>query len=901
MKISRHIRVLFCILFLHAKIFSQCSLAAAANYSFDCLTSTAVASLTIIGSSGPFTITSSPPAINSTTTSNLAQGVYNITITISPTCSTFVQLTINNPYNPGNLVFTNTNVTCYGGNDGASIATFQNSNGPPFSYTWTSGGSPGQSTQTAVNLTAGIYSVTVKDSQGCTVSNSVNITQPPDIQTFFSNTMTTCFGGTLNTAVTTTGGNPAFTYSINGAALTGTLANGILAGTHTVITKDSKGCLKTNTLQINQPPQPLISYSITAPLCPGSSNGSATVTVSSAPLPYSYTWQPVSGFTNSLGGISAGNYTVLVKDASSCITKSVVVVVPAVNINVTVNIKPENCSAADGTATLNVTGGNFPYTFTTIPIGSHPSNVLTNLSSGSYTTFIKDANGCVDSLVYMVGNLSTVSVSVSSFTPVLCYNQCSGAVVLSVQNAVSPVTYSASGSPTTSSNVISNMCAGYHIIRVVDGIGCPATTTINFPAPAAFSYSASAPSAICFGNNITMNAIASGGSPGPYNYIWNPGNISGQLVTTSPAATTVYSLNVYDANNCTLPPYIFTVNVAPPLSININSSATGICPGTTAQITPTITGGDGNYIYDWQPGNTTSSTLYVQNIEIPTYTLFVKDGCGSPTAVRIVTINLFPVIVPQFSTSASSGCEPFCTQFINTTPKSGGAIWNYGDKPFEQAGNTTSYCYQKAGTYNLKVTVIDSNSCKAAHTYSNAIHVLQAPRADFITTPKIITLNNSENVLIENTTANGSTYEWFKEGVFISSANNITYSFSDTGCTRFKLIARNENNCSDTIQKNVCVIEGFNFWIPDCFTPDNDNLNETFIPKGTAWVEKNYLFEVFNRWGTRIFHTNDSTQGWTGKASENISDPSDVYLWRVSVTDNLDIAHEMKGFVLLLK
>lgn len=860
-----------------------------------------MASLTIIGSSGPFTITSSPPAINSTTTSNLSQGVYNITITISPTCSTFVQLSINNPYNPGNLVFTNTNVTCYAGNDGASIATFQNSNGPPFSYTWSSTGQPGQSNQTAVNLIAGVYSVTVKDSQGCTVSNSVSITQPPEIQSSFSNTLTTCFGGTLNTAVTSVGGSPPYTYSINGTALTGSVVSGLFAGTHTVITKDSQGCLKTNTLQINQPPQPVITYSFTPPLCPGSTNGSATVTVNNAPTPYSYTWQPVASFANSISNIAAGNYTVLVKDASSCITKSVVVVVPAVNINATVNISPENCSAMDGTATLNITGGNFPYTFTTLPIGAHPTNVLTNLSSGSYTTFIKDSNNCLDSLVYVVGNLSTVSVSVSSFTPVLCYNQCSGVVVLSVQNAVSPVTYSASGSPTTSSNMISNMCAGYHIITVVDGIGCPATTTISFPSPAAFSYSASAPSAICYGNSITMNATATGGAPGSYNYIWNPGNISGQLISVAPVATTVYSLNVYDANNCTLPSYIFTVNVAPPLAININSSATGICPGTTAQITPTITGGDGNYIYDWLPGNTSSASLYVQNIEVPTYTLYVKDGCGSPTAVRVITINLFPVIIPNFSVSASSGCEPFCTQFINTTPKSSSAIWNYGDKPFEQAGNTTTYCYQKAGSYNLKLTVTDSNACKTAYTYSNVIRVFQSPRADFITSPKIITLNNSENVMIENTTANGTSYQWYRAGVFISSGKDITNSFSDTGCTGFKLIALNQNNCSDTTDKVVCVIEGFNFWAPDCFTPDNDNLNEIFIPKGTAWVQKNYLFEVFNRWGTRIFHTNDPATGWNGKASGSDSHPPDVYVWRVAVTDNLDIAHEMKGFVLLLK
>ncbi|MGZ4090120.1 MAG: T9SS type B sorting domain-containing protein, partial [Bacteroidia bacterium] len=430
--------------------------------------------------------------------------------------------------------------------------------------------------------------------------------------------------------------------------------------------------------------------------------------------------------------------------------------------------------------------------------------------------------------------------------------------------------------------------------------GCPATTTINFPAPASFSFSATAPSGICYGKTINLQAIASGGAPGPYNYVWNPGNMNGQLVTTSPAATTVYSLNVYDSNNCTLPPYVFTVTVAPPLSININSSGMGICPGTTAQITPTITGGDGNYSYNWLPGNINASSIYVQSVEVPSYTLYVNDGCGSPTAVKVVTINLFPVTIPTYSVLSSTGCEPLCTQFFNTTPKSSNAIWNYGDKPFEQQGNTTTYCYEKAGTYNVKITVTDSNFCKMAYTYSSAISVLASPKVGFTTNPKVITLNNAENVLIENTTSNATSYTWQVNNSNASNSTGFNYTFSDTGCVMFKLIARNQNNCYDSLEKPVCVLEGFNFWMPNCFTPNNDKLNEVFMPKGTAWVETNYQFEVYNRWGKRIFHTSDPYTGWDGKV-DNLYDPSNVYYWRVSVTDNLDETHEMKGHVLLLR
>jgi gliding motility-associated-like protein len=872
------------------------------NYTFDCVTSTAITSVQIVAGSppGPYTVVSNPSAINSITTANVPQGVYNVTVYASPTCSTTTQLIINNPYNSGSVVFTNTMVSCFGGSDGASLAFFQGSQGTSFSYTWIPTGTPSQTTQTAVNLSAGTYTVIVKDNKGCSVSSSTTLFEPQAIGTAATNSFITCFGGTVSPVMTTTGGTSPYTYTINGSAITGSTAPGLPAGTHTVVTKDSQGCLKTSTFLISQAPQPVINFGFTPPSCPSSSNGAVSATVTNAPPAYSYTWQPGGLFTSNMIGIPAGNYTLTVKDGSACITKSVTTVSPAVSMTIVPNTNPENCSAQDGSAVLNITGGNFPYTFTTLPIGTHPTATITNVSSGTYTTIVQDGNSCLDTIVFVIGNLSTVSVSISSFTPVLCYNNCTGVVQLSTQNAVSPVTYSATGSPTTSSNIITGMCSGFHIIKVVDAIGCPATTTINFPSPPVFSYSASGPSFICYGKSITMQAAAAGGSPG-YNYVWNPGNISGQVVSLSPQATTVYSLNVYDSNNCTLPPYTLTVTVAPQLSIGINPGSTGICPGTTAQITPTITGGDGNYTYNWLPGDINTASIYVQNVTVPVYTLVVNDGCGSPTAIKVVTINLFPVTIPTYSTWLTGGCEPFCTSFINTTPKSTGAIWNYGDKPFEQQGNTTNYCYEKAGTYNVRLTVTDSNSCKMAFTYSAAVKVLKSPVAEFMTNPETITLNNSENVNLLNLTADGTNFSWYVNADKISDEKDISWKFSDTGCTKFTLIARNQNNCSDTVEKNICVLEGFNFWMPNCFTPNTDNMNEVFIPKGTAWVEKNYSFEVYNRWGSRIFQTSSISEGWDGKAGDKIYDPSNVYYWRVTVTDNLDQIHEFRGHVMLFR
>jgi gliding motility-associated-like protein len=727
------------------------------------------------------------------------------------------------------------------------------------------------------------------------------VTEPPPINCTLVNTFVTCYGTSVSSVISSTGGIAPYTYTVDGIAVSGNSATNLFAGTHTIVTKDNNGCLKTNIGSITQVVPPVISFTITKPSCPGKSDGSITSSVTSAPPAYTYTWQPSLSNLSSLSSIPIGNYTLTVKDGSACITKSVAIVLPAASMSVTATTNPENCSAVDGAATLNLSGGNFPYSFNTQPlVGPHSSNIINSLTSGSYTTVIKDANNCLDTLIFNVGNLSTVSVSVISSTPVLCYNQCNGSIQLAVQNAVLPVTYSISNTPTTTSSFISNLCSGFYTIKALDGIGCPATTTINFPSPPVFSYSANAPASVCFGKSVLLQASAFGGAGG-FSYVWNPGNISGQAVSLVPNGTTVYSLNVYDANGCTLAPYQVTVSVNASLSININNSHVGICPGTTAQITPTITGGDGNYSYTWEPGTLTGASIFVQNASIPVYTLSVNDGCGSPTAIKIIPINLFPIITPIFTTSDTVGCEPFCTSFTNVTPKSSNVIWNYGDKPFEQMGNTTNYCYQKDGIYNIKLTINDSNNCKTSYTYSNVIHVLARPKADFTTYPVLITLNNAENVMIENQTVNGSSFNWRVNGFFMGQTKDISYTFKDTGCNTIRLIAKNQSNCVDTAIKFICVIEGFNFYMPNCITVDHNNLNDVLIPKGTGWTTKNYLFEVYDRWGGRIFKTTDLNQGWDGKVSETNIDPFDVYFWRVSITDNVDDVHELKGHVTVLR
>lgn len=900
---------LFILLFFAfiAKIKAQC-MSCNVSYTFDCATSTGLGSAYVISSSGtgPYTYTWMPGAMHTATASNLAPGTYTIYITDASGCMGYTQLIVSNPYTAFNINITSTNVSCYGGNNGQAYGIFNFSNGPPFTYSWAPA-SFNSSTATATGLTAGIYSLTIKDHKGCGATNTVLITEPTAISSTITNTYVPCFGGTVNAMITSTGGISPYTYSVNGIyAADSTGIATVSAGTKIVSTQDHNGCIITNTVSVTQAPQTIIGFTPTSPGCHGWTDGTVVPSVNGLSPTYSYTWMPGNVTNTTLTNITDGTYTLSVTDASACVTRSVVIVQPPVPLAMSALTLPENCSAMDGAYTLNISGGTGPYTQTILP-GNHSGTVATQISSGSYTTIISDARHCIDTVGFTVGNLSTVSLSVLSSTPVLCYQSCNGAVQLLLQNAVSPVTYSATGATTSSTGLISDLCAGFHLFNVIDANGCPATTTINFAAPAQFVYTADATPTVCYGTQVVLHGHVSG-EGGNYTYVWSPGNLSGANVSVTPSGTTVYSLNVYDYNHCTLAPVIVTVDVQPQINIGVNAHTGGVCPGSTTQITPTITGGDGNYKYLWQPGNATVSALYVDSIRTPHYSLTVTDGCGSPAAIKVIPVNLFPVVIPIALSSGTNGCSPYSITFVNGTPGAHHATWNFGDGSPEQKGDTAVYNYREAGLYSVGISVIDSNTCHTSCTYTNFIRVQQSPVADFITRPDIVTLNTADNVEFRSSADGNTDCHWYQGKTDLGTAHSIYYSFPDTGFYDFKLVLRGQNNCVDSAIKLIQVIEGFNFYMPNCFTPDGNDLNELLIPKGTGWLGRDYSFEVYDRWGQQVFKSSEPDQGWDGGKKVDKFDPAhvshdkqEVYTWHVSLTDNQQIRHKLAGQVLLLR
>ncbi|MEZ4987173.1 MAG: SprB repeat-containing protein [Saprospiraceae bacterium] len=174
---------------------------------------------------------------------NVPAGQYCVTVTDDNACGVPVCITVT-PNAPTVSVSTN-NVTCYGGNNGSLVAT-PIGGIPPYTFQW----SNGVVGATNAGLTAGTYTVTLTDGNGCTAVASGTVSQPPAINITLNRFNPTCYGDT-NGSITSsvTGGTPPYTLSWNTGATTPNIS-GLAAGTYTLTVVDVRGCVQTASITL---------------------------------------------------------------------------------------------------------------------------------------------------------------------------------------------------------------------------------------------------------------------------------------------------------------------------------------------------------------------------------------------------------------------------------------------------------------------------------------------------------------------------------------------------------------------------------------------------------------------------------------------------------------------------
>ena len=243
---------------------------------------------------------------------NLSAGTYSVTVTDAAGCTAADQVTVTGTANI-DVSTTGTNVTCYGGSNGAASATASGGTGP-YTYSWSNGASGA----TVTGLAAGTYFVTATDlTSGCTAMTNVFISQPTELTANASGTDAGCNNNSGTASASASGGTTPYTFAwSNGAS--GANISGLASGTYTVTATDANGCTATATATVAQGTDgPSVSITINHPVTAAGNDGALTATVNGGTTPYTFAWN-IGATTASISGLSTGTYTVTVTDANGC-------------------------------------------------------------------------------------------------------------------------------------------------------------------------------------------------------------------------------------------------------------------------------------------------------------------------------------------------------------------------------------------------------------------------------------------------------------------------------------------------------------------------------------------------------------------------------------------------------
>lgn len=420
---------------------------------------------------------------------------------------------------------------CSGDSTGTVSANVGGGN-DPYSYEWNTGSISNMIT----GLGAGIYSVTVTDSNSCiqTATYSISSNSAPSVQLTVVDA--DCNGASTGAASLNPTGNGPFSYMWSNGNSNSINPN-LSAGTYYYTVTDSNGCINTDVFNVGEPAAIQIADSITAAGC-GQADGSISVVASGGTSPFTYLWSNGQGGGN-IGNLSAGNYDLTVTDAMSCNAIGTYTVNNIGGANVIALPNNVSCSgAADGSVDLSVSGGAPPYTY----IWSNDSITqnISNLGEGTYSVTVTDTSGCLSITSAVVSNPNPLLVNLSK-KDVQCGEKL-GEVIPQMSGGTAPYNFTWSDG---SSDSVFVEVAGTYQLTVTDANSCTVLDTVSIEElNLSVVLDIAADSGLADGSVLVD---VSGGTP-PYSYHWLDSTLSGNSAAGLSADT--YVLIVRDSLGC---------------------------------------------------------------------------------------------------------------------------------------------------------------------------------------------------------------------------------------------------------------------------------------------------------------------------------------------------------------
>ncbi|WP_276134909.1 T9SS type B sorting domain-containing protein [Polluticoccus soli] len=690
------------------------------------------------------------PVQTTATATGLAAGTYTVTVTDSLGCTKSATDSVKQPALL-TATTTQTNVSCFGGNNGTAAALPAGGTAP-FTYSWTT--TPVKTTAIVSGLAAGTYTVTVTDSSGCTTTASVTITQPTQVTATTTKTDVSCFGGNNGTATAVpAGGTGPYTYSWNTSpAKTTVTATGLSAGTYTVTVKDANNCTTTATATIGQPAALTATTTKVNVSCNGGNDGTATAIPSGGTSPYTYSWNTTPAQTTITAiGLSVGTYTVTVTDANNCTTTATATITQPTAVTATTTKTDVSCNGgSNGTATVTAGGGTAPYSYSWNTTPAQTTATATGLAAGTYTVTVTDNQGCIKTATATIGQPTALAATATN-TDVSCNGGANGTATVTASGGTSPYSYSWNTTPVKTTATATGLAAGTYTVTVTDNKGCVTTATATVGQPTVLSASTTKTDVSCNGgNNGTATATASGGTS-PYTYSWNTLPVKTAATATGLSAGT-YTVTVTDNKGCVT---TATATIGQPTAVSATISKTNVSCNGGSNGTATVTAGGGTapYTYSWNTGPV-QTTSAVTGLAAGTYTVTVTDA-NNCTITASTTITQ-PAVLTATTSKTDVSCNGGSNGTATVTAGGGTAPYTYSwnTTPAQTTATATGLA---AGTYT--VTVTDNQGC-----VKTAMATIGEPTALAASaTNTDVSCNNGANGTATATASGGTspyTYSW---------------------------------------------------------------------------------------------------------------------------------------------
>ena len=638
----------------------------------------------------------------------LAAGTYTVTVTDANGCTTTCDATL---VDPPALTCTSsaTDATDCGIDDGTVTGVGSGGTGL---YMYSLNGGAAQASGIFTGLSAGNYTITIIDANGCTVDCMATVDAPSAPMCTITNIVdVTCNGdsdGSLEAVGA--GGSGSYEYSIDGTTFQPSgVFSGLVAGNYTITVRvaGAPSCTTTCNATISEPLLMTCNATATDVSCFGGADGTTTVVVTNGVGPFTYVWGTTPNQTSQTAtSLLEGAYGVTVTDANGCTAACSVVVGGPPELTCSLDGTDLLCNGdLSGTVTVTASGGIMPWEYS---INGGPfvtGNEFFGLPAGNHVVSTQDANGCVSVCMITLAEPDELTCNAVATDATDCAID-DGALMTTVVGGTGPYQYSLNGGPNGASGDFTNLGPGTYTVLVTDDNGCTTECMATVDAPITpMCTITSFTDASCNGVlDGSLTAAGAGGS-GSFEY-----SLDGVVFQASGLfaglAAGSYTVTVRNVGNpmCTS---TCNVTISEPAELMCTTTVVDAScfEGADGEATGEVTGGTGPYTYLWDDSAAQTSEVAV-NLTSGVYTLLVTDANGCTTTCQAIVAEATPVTCDIVVTDVS--CNGDVGGILVANPIGGTAAYEYSldGQPFQAGG-----VFQDLPAGSYIITIRDANVC----------------------------------------------------------------------------------------------------------------------------------------------------------------------------------------------